>query len=95
MGKLLGGIALTGRVGSPRTDLSSSPEFTTNGMPPKCWRRISGTIHLFKGGTSCRQCRPRALHRVPCRIPLKHLLVLSLQVDKQAMNRHIMLYSDL
>ena len=29
-----------------------SPEFTTNGMPPKCWRRISGKIVLYKGGTS-------------------------------------------
>jgi len=32
-------------------NLISSPEFTTNGMLPKCWRRISGKIELYKGGT--------------------------------------------
>ncbi|MCS7461077.1 hypothetical protein N0M98_13065 [Paenibacillus doosanensis] len=29
----------------------SSPEFTTNGMLPKCWRRIDGKVYLYKGGT--------------------------------------------
>ena len=52
MSKLLGGIAFTGHGSSPRTGFSSSPEFTTNGMLPKCWRRMSGTIHLYKGGTT-------------------------------------------
>ena len=31
--------------------IASSPEFTTNGMLPKCWRRIDGKVYLFKGGT--------------------------------------------
>ncbi len=28
-----------------------SPEFTTHGMLPKCWRRKDGIICLYKGGT--------------------------------------------
>ncbi len=32
--------------------IHSSPEFTTNGMLPKCWRREKGVISLWKGGTS-------------------------------------------
>lgn len=28
-----------------------SPEFTTHGMLPKCWRRHGGRICLYKGGT--------------------------------------------
>lgn len=44
--------ALTGYESSIRTSLLSSPEFTTNGMLPKCWRRISGKIYLYKGGTT-------------------------------------------
>ena len=45
-------LAFTGYGSSLRTSLSSSPEFTTNGMLPKCWRRISGKVYLYKGGTS-------------------------------------------
>ena len=30
---------------------STSPEFTTNGMLAKCWRRRNGTVLLYKGGT--------------------------------------------
>ena len=45
-------IAFTGYGSSVRTSLDSSPEFTTNGMLPKCWRRASGVIRLYKGGTS-------------------------------------------
>ena len=44
-------IAFTGYGSSNRSSLASSPEFTTNGMLPKCWRRISGKVTLFKGGT--------------------------------------------
>ena len=29
----------------------TSPEFTTNGMLAKCWRRIDGQIYLYKSGT--------------------------------------------
>ena len=45
-------IAFTGYGSSLRSSLTSSPEFTTNGMLPKCWRRISGKVYLYKGGTS-------------------------------------------
>ena len=44
-------IAFTG-YGSTKSGFSSSPEFTTDGMLPKCWRRINGKIYLYKGGTS-------------------------------------------
>lgn len=52
MSQLLANIAFTGYGSSPRNGFSSSPEFTTNGMLPKCWRRISGRIYLYKGGTT-------------------------------------------
>ena len=52
MSKLLANIAFTGYGSSPRNGFSSSPEFTTNGMLPKCWRRISGKIYLYKSGTT-------------------------------------------
>ena len=45
-------IAFTGYGSSIRTSLASCPEFTTNGMLPKCWRRTGGVIKLYKGGTS-------------------------------------------
>lgn len=45
-------IAFTGYGSSLRASLNSSPEFTTNGMLPKCWRRVDGKIMLYKGGTS-------------------------------------------
>ena len=49
---ILGLIAFTGFGSSNRSSLASSPEFTTNGMLPKCWRRINGKVNLYKGGTS-------------------------------------------
>ena len=52
MSQLLANIAFTGYGSSPRNGFSSSPEFTTNGMLPKCWRRIDGKIYLYKGGTT-------------------------------------------
>ena len=45
-------IAFTGYGSGIRTSLASCPEFTTNGMLPKCWRRKDGKILLYKGGTS-------------------------------------------
>lgn len=48
--RVLGQIAFTG-FGSSGSIMSSSPEFTTNGMLPKCWRREQGVIRLYKGGT--------------------------------------------
>ena len=50
--RILGLIAFTGYGNSVRTSLASCPEFTTNGMLPKCWRRDRGLIKLFKGATS-------------------------------------------
>ena len=50
--RVLGQIAFTGYGSSNITGLTSSPEFTTNGMLPKCWRRIDGKIVLYKGGTT-------------------------------------------
>ena len=44
-------IAYTGHGSSVARDFTSSPEFTTNGMLKKCWRRVDGKIYLYKGGT--------------------------------------------
>ena len=49
--KILALIAFTGYGSSVRASLASCPEFTTNGMLPKCWRRTGGRIRLYKGGT--------------------------------------------
>ena len=49
--RVLGQIAFTGYGSSTGSIISSSPEFTTNGMLPKCWRRQNGVIRLYKGGT--------------------------------------------
>lgn len=50
--RILALIAFTGYGSSIRTSLASCPEFTTNGMLPKCWRRTDGITKLYKGGTS-------------------------------------------
>ena len=50
--RVLAMIAFTGYGSSARSSLASSPEFTTNGMLPKCWRRINGKVYLYKGATS-------------------------------------------
>ena len=50
--KMLSWIAFTGYGSTPKRSFRSSPEFTTNGMLPKAWRRINGEIRLYKGGTS-------------------------------------------
>ena len=50
--QILALIAFTGYGTSVRTSLQSCPEFTTNGMLPKCWRRENGVVRLYKGGTS-------------------------------------------
>lgn len=31
---------------------STSPEFGTDGMLPKCWKRVNGGIYLYKGGSA-------------------------------------------
>lgn len=44
-------IAFTGYGSYTRSTFRSSPEFTTNGMLAKSWRRINGKILLYKSGT--------------------------------------------
>ena len=48
---VLAELAFTGYGSRVRASLLSSPEFTTNGMLRKCWRRIGGKAYLYKGGT--------------------------------------------
>lgn len=43
-------IAYTGYGSNSKKGFTSSPEFTTNGMLKKCWRRQNG-VYLYKGGT--------------------------------------------
>lgn len=43
-------VAFTG-YSSKIKELITSPEFTTNGMLPKAWRKIDKQIYLYKGGT--------------------------------------------
>ncbi len=50
--KVLSLIAYTGYGSVKPSGFSSSPEFTTNGMLRKGWRRIGGSVKLYKGGTS-------------------------------------------
>ena len=45
-------IAYTGYGSTTHKGFTSSPEYTTNGMLRKCWRRINKKIYLSKGGTS-------------------------------------------
>ena len=49
--RVLAWLAFTGYGSYVRTSVRSSPEYTTNGALPKCWRRIGGEIVLFKGGS--------------------------------------------
>ena len=50
--RILALIAFTGYGSSIRSSLASCPEFTTNGMLPKCWRRVDNKVKLYKGGTN-------------------------------------------
>lgn len=43
-------VAFTG-YSSKIKGIATSPEFTTNGVLPKAWRRMNDVIYLFKGGT--------------------------------------------
>ena len=45
-------IAYTGYGASTAKGFSSSPEFTTNRMLRKCWRRLNKKVYLYKGGTT-------------------------------------------
>ena len=44
-------IAFTGYGSYTSSTFRSSPEFTTNGMLAKSWRRIKGNVVLYKSGT--------------------------------------------
>lgn len=44
-------VAFTGYADKKVNGLSSSPEYTTDGMLRKSWRRINGQVYLYKGGT--------------------------------------------
>lgn len=48
--KTLSLIAFTGYT-SKIKGIASSPEFSTDGMLPKAWRRIDDMVYLFKGST--------------------------------------------
>ena len=48
---VLGALAFTGYGSYLKTSFRSSPEFTTNGMLAKAWRKIGGKISLYKSGT--------------------------------------------
>ncbi len=48
---VLSSIAFTGYGSEVKSTFKSSPEFTTNGMLAKCWRRINGKTLLYKSGT--------------------------------------------
>ena len=45
-------VAYTGYGSVKGHGFTSSPEFTTNGMLKKAWRRKKGKICLYKGGTT-------------------------------------------
>ena len=49
--KSMAEIAFSGRGMLNPQEATTSPEMTTNGMLPKCWRRVKGNVLLFKGGT--------------------------------------------
>lgn len=49
--RILSYMAFTGHGTTQRTTFISSPEFTTNGMLAKGWRRIQGKVYLYKSGT--------------------------------------------
>lgn len=48
--RVLSLVAFTGYSSNVK-NLTTSPEFSTNGMLPKAWRRISDEIFLYKGST--------------------------------------------
>lgn len=49
--QILSLIAFTGNGSYVKSSFQSSPEFTTNGMLAKGWRRIKNQIYLYKSGT--------------------------------------------
>jgi len=50
--KSMAAIAFTGLGVRAADETTTSPEMTTNGMLPKCWRRVGDDVLLYKGGTA-------------------------------------------
>ena len=68
---VLAELAFTGYGSSVRASLLSSPEFTTNGMLRKCWRRIGGKVYLLRAARRARltQATSHTLRFTPRRSP--------------------------
>ena len=49
--KSMAEIAFAGHGSRSPGEVTTSPEMTTNGMLPKCWRRVKGQVLLYKGGS--------------------------------------------
>ena len=49
--KSMAEIAFSGHGSRSPGEVTTSPEMTTNGMLPKCWRRVKGQVLLYKGGS--------------------------------------------
>lgn len=56
--KALAEIAFSGNGELGNEAITTSPEMTTNGMLPKCWRRVDGRILLYKSGVTRMQGEP-------------------------------------
>lgn len=49
--KSMAEIAFSGHGSRSPGEVTTSPEMTTNGMLPKCWRRVKERVLLYKGGS--------------------------------------------
>ncbi len=49
--KSMAEIAFSGHGSRSPGEVTTAPEMTTNGMLPKCWRRVKGQVLLYKGGS--------------------------------------------
>ena len=49
--KSMAEIAFSGHGSRSPGEVTTSPEMTTNGMLPKCWRRVKDRVLLYKGGS--------------------------------------------
>jgi len=63
--KSMAEIAFTGFGVRATDEATTSPEMTTNGMLPKCWRRVGKEILLYKGGTASSVSTSRAVGLEP------------------------------
>jgi hypothetical protein len=78
--RILSDIAFTGFGSRLKSEFRSSPEFTTNGMLAKSWRRLSGRILLYKSELKCCQYGPGALfefyaHQVAAALGIQSVLI--------------------